>query len=61
MAFGDSGELIGIAATREIGLGEAYIFVPCKCILNEFKFRADPQIGHLLQKHEDFFEEADDA
>ena len=39
VAFGEKGELIGISAVRDIGLGEAYIFVPVKCIINESKFR----------------------
>ena len=55
VAFGSKGELIGLAATREIGLGEAYVFVPIKCIINESKFRADPQISHLLDNHPELF------
>ena len=57
VAFGDKGELIGISATRDIGVGEAYIYVPTKCIINETKFRNDPQIGHLIDKHPELFSE----
>ena len=52
---------MGIAATREIALGEAYVYVPTKCIVNESKFRADPQVGHLLDKHPELFSEGEHA
>ena len=55
VAFGEKGELTGVSANHEIGLGEAYIFVPVKCIINESKFRRDPQIGHLLKKYPELF------
>ena len=56
VAFGPSGELVGIAATEEIALGESYVYVPVKCVINESKFRADPEIGHLVDKHPELFE-----
>ena len=32
-----------------------------KCCINESKFRADPQIGHLLDKHPELFDESENA
>ena len=29
--------------------------MPVKCIINESKFIADPEVGHLVEKHADFF------
>ena len=61
VAFGPNGELVGMAATREIGLGEAYVYVPIKCIINESKFRASTEIGHLVDKHPELFEHRDNS
>ena len=33
--------------------------MPTKCIINESKFRVDPQIGHLLAKHPELFEDGE--
>ena len=35
--------------------------MPTKIIINESKFRADPQVGHLLEKHSDFFDDRDSS
>ena len=35
VAFGKEGQLVGIAATREIGFNEAYIYVPTKLAIHE--------------------------
>ena len=32
-----------------------------KCCINESKFRADPQIGHLVDKHPELFDENENA
>ena len=61
VAFGDHGKLIGVAATREIGLGEAYAYVPLSCLLNQSKFRSDPQVGHLIDKYPDLFANRDNS
>ena len=61
VAFGPTGALVGVAATRDIALSEAYCYVPMKCCINESKFRADPQIGHLLDKHPELFDESENA
>jgi hypothetical protein len=56
-AFGAAGKLIGIAATRDIGLTEAYLFVPSKMIICEEKFRQNKKIGHILDENPDVFTE----
>lgn len=61
VAFGPTGGLVGVVATREIGIGEAYVYVPLKCIISESKFRADPQIGHLLDKYPELFRDRDNS
>ena len=33
------------------------MYVPIKCVVNESKFRQDPQIGHLLDKHPELFDQ----
>jgi len=46
--------LIGIAANRDIGAEEAYIFIPSKIIINDDKiFNSD--IGFIVKRHEDVF------
>ena len=61
VAFGEQGELIGISATRDIGVNEAYIYVPTKCIINESKFQKDPQIGHMIDKYPELFEDRENC
>ena len=59
VAFGPTGDLIGMSAKREISLNEAYVYCPMRCIINASKFRKDPQVGHLIEKHPELFEERD--
>jgi hypothetical protein len=54
-AFGPDGGLIGIAAKRDIGIQEAYIYVPSKLVICEEKFRQDPDIGHILEENPEVF------
>lgn len=54
-AFGPDGGLIGIAAKRDIGIQEAYIYVPSKLVICEEKFRQDPDIGHILEENPELF------
>lgn len=61
VAFGSKGELVGVAARREIGLNEAYIYVPLKCIINESKARADPKIGHIFERYPHLFKNRDNS
>ena len=53
VAFGEAG-LVGMSANRDIGINEAYLYVPSKCIICESRFR-ESEIGHLLDKHKQFF------
>lgn len=54
-AFGPSGGLVGLSATRRIGFQESYIYVPTKVVICEDQFRHDPKIGHILDKHPEAF------
>ena len=56
VAFGENGELVGMAAARDIGVNEAYLYVPQKVIICESTFKKS-EIGHLLEKHKDFFDD----
>jgi hypothetical protein len=49
--------LVGISAKRDIGMQEAYIYVPSKLIICEEKFRQDTVIGHIIDSHPDVFSE----
>ena len=46
--------MVGLAATRRIGLNESYIYVPSKLTICEDSFR-NSTIGHLLDKHPEVF------
>jgi len=35
VAYGPKGELIGVRARRDIGLGESYLYVPVNMTINE--------------------------
>jgi len=55
VAFGTKGELIGLAATSEIGFSQAFLYVPSHLMINESRIRADPRIGHIIDKHPSLF------
>ena len=61
VAFGEDGQLIGVAAAKDVGLNEAFVYVPTRLIINESKFKADPQVGHILEQHSDFFDDRDNS
>lgn len=46
-----------MGATKEVGLREAMTYVPTNLMICEAKFRADPRIGHLIDKHPEIFAE----
>ena len=60
VAFGKSGCLVGIAAKREIGPEEAYIFIPSTITINEEKITKS-EIGFIIERHSDVFKEHFDA
>ena len=60
VAFGRSGDLVGIAAKRPIGPEEAYLYIPNKLIINEDKV-LNSDIAHIVRRHADVFEEHADA
>lgn len=39
VAFGKEGKLVGCAAKRDIGLNEAYVYVPVGICINEEQFK----------------------
>ena len=53
--------MIGVAAAKDVGLNEAFVYVPTRLIINESKFKADPQVGHILEQHSDFFDDRDNS
>ena len=55
--FGNDGQLVGMSATKDIGLREAFVYVPQRLMICEARFRQDPSIGHLLNKHPELFQE----
>lgn len=60
VAFGKDGALVGLAAKRDIGAGEAYLFIPNKIIINDEKILKS-EIGFIIKKHKDVFEEHHDG
>ena len=54
-AFGPTGALIGLSATRRIGFQESYLYIPTKVVICEEQFRQDPKIGHILDLHPEAF------
>jgi hypothetical protein len=50
VAFGRSGDLIGIAAKRPIGPEEAYLYVPNKIIINDDKVM-ESDIAFIIHRH----------
>lgn len=60
VAFGQSGDLLGIAAKRPIGPEEAYLYIPNKLIINEEKIWTS-DIADIVERHADVFEEHADS
>lgn len=60
VAFGKSGHLLGIAAKRDIGPEEAYIYIPNKLTINDDKVEKS-EIGFIIKNHKDVFEEHEDG
>ena len=56
VAFGPSGDLIGLRAKREIGLCETYLYVPVNLTINEEQFKRS-WIGEIYEKHPEYFED----
>jgi len=50
VVFGKQGGLIGIAAKRNIGSEEAYIYIPTKLIINDDKIYKS-EIGFIIKRH----------
>ena len=50
VAFGEDGQLVGIAARREIGFNEAYLYVPMKVIICASKVLKS-EIGPIIDKY----------
>ena len=60
VAFGKNGDLVGLAARRKIGAGEAYIFIPNKMIINDEKIN-NSELGFIIKKHKEVFEDHADG
>ena len=60
VAFGKSGDLLGIAAKRPIGPEEAYLYIPNKLIINEDKIWSS-DLAFVINRHHDVFDEHADA
>ena len=58
VAYGESGELIGVHANKDIGPCESYLYVPTKMTINEEQFR-NSEIGKILEENEDEFMDRD--
>lgn len=55
VAFGKHGELLGLAAKKDIPPQKAFLFIPQKLIINEIVCRQDPVCGPVYEKHPDIF------
>ena len=60
VAYGPKGDLIGVRATRDIGLMESYLYVPCKISINEDQFKRS-WIGEIYENEVGNFESRDDC
>ena len=60
VAFGKSGDLLGIAAKRPIGPEEAYLYIPNDIIINDDKI-FNSEVAHIIRRHADVFEEHADS
>jgi hypothetical protein len=60
VAFGKSGDLLGIAAKRPIGPEEAYLYIPNKIIINDDKVYSS-EIADIIKRHSDVFDEHADS
>lgn len=49
VAFGPRGDIVGVAAKKDIGLNEAYVYVPVNICINEEQFKRS-WIGELYEK-----------
>ena len=59
VAYGPSGELVGLRAKRDIGLCESYLYIPVNLTINEEQFKRS-WIGEIYDKHhEDFKDDYD--
>jgi hypothetical protein len=56
VAYGKNGELIGLCAKRDIGLCEAYLYVPVNLTINEEQFKRS-FIGEIYDAHVQDFED----
>lgn len=54
VAFGAKGQLLGIAAKRNIGPEESYLYIPNKLTINDDKILKS-DIGFIVKRHEDVF------
>ena len=62
VAFGRNGELIGMAASRDIPPMTAFVFVPQALHINEDNIRARaPYMGELFDRRTDLFKTHEDA
>jgi len=60
VAFGKSGNLLGIAAKRPIGPEESYLYIPNKIIISDDKIFTS-EIADIVYRHKDVFDEHADA
>ena len=59
VAFGKEGHLIGVMATRDIGMCESYIYVPVKLTINQEQFRRS-WIGEIYEDRFKDYDQVDD-
>ena len=56
VAFGKQGNLIGVAARKDIGFNEAFIFVPMKVCICESKI-LQTEVGPIIKRYPKVFSE----
>lgn len=55
VAFGHHGELMGLAANKDIPPMRGFLFVPDKLMITAEKARRDPVLGPIIKKHPEVF------
>ena len=57
VAFGHHGELMGLAANKDIPPMRGFLFIPDKLMITAEKARKDPVLGPIIKKHPELFEQ----
>jgi hypothetical protein len=62
VAYGPRGQLVGMAAKKDIEPMQAFLYVPMDVVINEYNARRRcPEIGFIFDRHPEMFKKHRDA